>query len=56
MVKPRRVRVVWVVIVGWAEDEAKVAVEILDVRIATEGELVLAKAERIFQDEIVESL
>lgn len=56
MVEPRGIRIVRAVIAGRTEDETKVAIEVLHVRLAIEDELVLAERQGISEDEIVEEL
>lgn len=56
VMQPRRVWIVRIAIASRADGKAKVAVEILDVGVSTEGEPALAKAKRISENEIVEDL
>ena len=56
VMKPRSVGVVLFGIAGWTKNVAEMTIEVLDVRIAAQGEIVLSETKRFKQDVIVEGL
>ena len=56
VMKPRSVGVVLLGIAGWTKNVAEMTIEVLDVRIAAQGEIVLSETKRFKQDVIVEGL